>query len=116
MPLFYLEDNLTVQNTVLSRFTTHGLYQLREGTRNALVERGLVREITTLELDAYTSYFDWIPEYDTIIAELGCKTLGDFAGLNPALLDNDLQAKQAEVIQFLNPDRPAAIPKRDCCG
>lgn len=112
MPLYYLNDNLNVAGTHRKMFTVQGLWELKQKSRDELVERGLIREVKTLPVSNYEQF----QEYAIMIENAGYETLGDFAGANPGELPDELQEIQLEAIAFLHPSRPAGIPEKDCCG
>ena len=114
MPLYYINEgtNLNHKGTRYTQFTVHGLWFLSESSRNDLVERNLIREIKTLP----ASSFDEFSGYAIMIKDEGYETLGDFAGVNPDELPDELKPVQVEAIAFLHPSRPAGIPDDSCCG
>ena len=124
MPVYYLLDNVSVkvnqQTVVIERFNLHGLWMLSPKSIEQLIDRRLIRPLRNTPP---ISYFDALENYATILADLGVETLGDFAGLDPSLFDSFdddiktcLSRLQQDVLAFLRPNKPAALPERDCCG
>jgi hypothetical protein len=118
MPVFYLNDNLTIEGLLVKRKSIHPLKSISEKGIKKLLEQGLIRELSTPPL----STLEGLKKYATILEKAGIVNLGDFAFADLSQIPTrikgakeELPRLQALVLDLINPDKPIVL--EDCgCG
>jgi hypothetical protein len=118
MPVFYLNDNLTIGGKLYKKGLLAPLKTVSEKSLRGLVSQGIIRELKTPPI----STFEPLRKYATILGKAEVQTLGDFAFADLSQLQlrgktakGDLETLQAKVKELIKPGVP--LPIEDCgCG
>lgn len=116
MPVYYLNENLTIGGKLYKRYGISPLHGVSEKSINGLIEQKRIREIQTPPL----ATFEPLKKHAKILESKGITTLGDFAfadlGDFRSKFKDELIALQAKAKAIINPDLPLNAEGCGCGG